>query len=246
IADCDKNIAGQPLSEVFGASAVHALRNQLSLLRSPQGTARLFSLALAGSPRPIDTGMSRMGDTILLEAVPAAPDPGDPIGTVRALAALLDRHVGLAELLGEGARQLRALTGFERVTIFRYTDDGQAEQIAHEARGKHGAPAPPEESDGLRMIGDVGSDPVPVDPPPGDGLLSSCLLRFPSKRECAEARANNAVASLTLPLRSRGRDWGVALCLNSGPKRPMLDRIAAAELFADLLAMRAELCALRG
>lgn len=245
IADRGQAMAGQPLSDVFGASAVHALRNQLALLRDRHGTARLYSLALAGAPKPFDIGMVRMDDTILLEASPAASAAGDPIGTVRALAARLDRHADLGDLVREGAHQLRALTGFERITIFRFADDEQPEQMAHEARGEHPAPTPPVESAGLRFLGDVGSDPVPIDLPSGDRLLRNCLLRFPSERERAEAKANGAAASLTLPLRSGGREWGVALCLNTGPKRPMLDRIAAAELFADLLAMRAELCALR-
>lgn len=245
-SDCGQGLASRPLNEIFGASAVHALRNRLALLRDQDGTARLFSLALAGAPKPFDIAMSRTGDNILIEAFPAAPDAGDPIGTVRALAALLDRYTDSADLVREGARQLRALTGFERVTIFRFADGGLADQMAHEARGKHPAPSPPAYSNGLRLLGDVDSGPVAVDPPPSGELLSACLLRAPSEPEIAQTKANAALASLTLPLRSGGRNWGVVLCLNSAPKRPMLDRIAAAELFADLLAMRAELCALRG
>jgi GAF domain-containing protein len=48
-----------------------------------------------------------------------------------------------------------------------------------------------------------------------------------------------------VPLASSGTPWGVAVCLNRSPRQPTLDRIAAAELFGDLLAMRAELCELR-
>lgn len=245
-ADIDHRLTGQPLSEVFGGGAVHALRNKLALLRTPQGTARLFSFALADAPKMFDIGMHRTSDNILIEAVPAASEPGDTIGTVRALAAQLDRHTNLGDLVREGAHQLRALTGFERVSIFRCGLAGQPELIAHEARGKHEAPSPPLRCETLRYLGDIDSNPVSVDPPPAEGLLGNCLLCSPNDTECAEAKANGAAASLALPLRSGGRDWGVALCLNSGPKRPKLDRIAAAELFADLLAMRAELCELRG
>ena len=37
----------------------------------------------------------------------------------------------------------------------------------------------------------------------------------------------------------------MAVCLNRAARQPKLERIAAAELFADILAMRAELCDLR-
>src|SRR6187399_2966078 len=43
-ADCGPRMIGQPLAEFFGGSAVHSLRNQLALMRDPEGTARLFSL----------------------------------------------------------------------------------------------------------------------------------------------------------------------------------------------------------
>ena len=135
-ADCGRTMAGQPLADFFGSAAVHSLRNQLALTRDPNGSARLFSLFFASVPKPFDVAMHRNGDSILLEVMPAAHlEAGDPIGTARELFRQLDEYDDPAALLRHAAHQLRALTGFDRVTIFRLDAERRIEAVAHDARG---------------------------------------------------------------------------------------------------------------
>lgn len=238
-ADCGARMAGQPLAEFFGAAAVHSLRNQLALMRDPQGSARLFSLFLAGVPKPFDVALHFHAGRIVLEALPAARvEAGDPAGTVRQLAQRLDGCDSVTDLLQRGAHGLRALTGYDSITLFRFDASGRGARIADDARGEP-IPAPLCPLPVVRVLADAKRGIALLDPPAPAKIVERALLR-------PWTGSNAAEACLTLPLVSSGMPWGVALCLNRTARQPTLERIAAAELFADLLAMRAEICALRG
>ena len=237
-ADCGPFMIGQALAEFFGAAAVHSLRNQLALMRDPLGTARLFSLYFASVPKPFDVALHFKDGRIVLEALPSAhSEARDSVGIVRQLAASLDACETVTDVMQRGTHLMRALVGFDSVTLFRIGRDGRATRIAEDARGSVTAvTCPPPQ---VRVLADAARSGVPLEPRAPVSLIERALLRSWSDAEPA------AAASLTVPLMSAGSLWGVAVCLNRGPRQPTLDRIAAAELFGDLLAMRAELCELR-
>ena len=244
-ADCAPFMVGQPLAEFFGAAAVHAMRNQLALMRSPEATARLFSLFFASVPKPFDVSLHFHDGRIILEALPAARiEAGDPAGTVRQMAERLDGCDTVTDLLQRGAHALRALTGFDSVTLFRFGRDGQAARIAEDARvsAATAVHCPPPET---RMLADAGRRPCPLQPEAPRSLLARALLRSWTDDEAMAAGRQDAGASLSVPLVAAGMPWGVAVCLSRAARHPTLERIAAAELFGDLLAMRAALCELR-
>ena len=243
-ADCGPRMIGQPLAEYFGGSAVHSLRNQLALMRDPQGSARLFSLFFASVPKPFDVSMHFKDGAIVLEALPSAHvEAGDPAGMARQLAASLDACETVTDLVQRAAHLLRAVSGFDSVTIFRLDQDGNGERIAEEARGSPIAalhcPRPE-----VRIVADAARSGIPLEPDAPHTLLDHALLRAAGgEQPCASPK--DAAASICIPLISAGIPWGVAVCLNRSARQPTLDRIAAAELFGDFLAMRAELCEAR-
>ena len=226
---------GQELAKLLGDSAVHTLRNRLSLLRDPQGSARAFALPVNGAARPFDVAMRSVGSDVILEGQPATgQESGDPIGLVRALASRLDGTEDQEAMLVEGARQLRALTGFDRVTLFRCKPDGVAEVAAHCARGDLAA-APTSLAGELRLIVDAAADGIAIAPTATPATLDRCLLR---NATIDERNAMGAAALVRLPLVASGIDWGVAVCLNQTPRQLGLERFASAELFSELLALR--------
>ena len=244
-ADCGPRMTGQPLAEFFGASAVHSLRNQLALMRDPQGSARLFSLFFASVPKPFDVAMHFKDGKIVLEALPSAHvEAGDPAGTVQQLAGQLDGCETVTDLLQRGSHYLRALVGFDSVTLFRLDADGVGARIAEDARGTSTTlvHCPPPAT---RILADAARGSAPLEPEAPRALIERALLRAWTDDEPCAANPREAGAALTIPLVSAGIPWGVAVCLNRGARQPTLDRIAAAELFGDLLAMRAELLELR-
>lgn len=239
-ADCGSRMIGQPLADFFGAGPVHSLRNQLALMRDPGGSARLFSSFFAGVPKPFDVAMHVQDGIILLEAMPAGHfEAGDPAGTVRQLAGQLDGCADPAELQQRGCHLLRALVGFDSVTLFRFDGNGEGEPVAEDSRSQPAIAArcPPAE---LRLLADAGRGHALLEPDAPPALVARALLRPWGDEQPGVGSA------LSVQLVSAGRSWGVALCLNRGARKPMLDRIAAAELFGDLLAMRFELAERRG
>jgi len=90
----------------------------------------------------------------------------------------LDQAVDLAAFFNEGARQVRALTGFDRVMVYRFAADGSGEVVAEACKPGIGSfkglhypasdiPAQARElyrRNLLRVISDVASIPVPVIP----------------------------------------------------------------------------------
>ena len=227
---------GHEIAQLLGDSAVHTLRNRLSLLRDPQGSARAFALQVNGPTPAIDVAMHLDGGDVVIEGQPATgQDSGDPIGLVRALASRLDGKRNHDEMLAEGARQLRALTGFDRVTLFRWNPDGVTEIAAHCARGDLAA-APTPVHGCLRLIVDSGVDGIAVEPSAKPALFERCLLNIATT---ADRDSMGTAASLVrIPLVASGIEWGVAVCLNQTPRQLGLERFASAELFSDLLALR--------
>ena len=244
-ADCGPRMTGQPLAEFFGASAVHSLRNQLAMMRDPQGSARLFSLFFVNVPKPFDVALHFHEGHVILEALPSAHvEAGDPAGTVQQLASQLDGCETVTDLLQRGSHCLRALVGFDSVTLFRLDEQGRGDRIAEDARTSvvTTVHCPPPAT---RVLADATRGAAPLEPSASRALIERALLRSWTDDEPCAANPRQASASLTIPLVSAGIPWGVAVCLNRGARQPTLDRIAAAELFGDLLAMRAELCELR-
>ena len=227
---------GQEIAKLLGDSAVHTLRNRLSLLRDPHGSARAFALKVSGATRPIDVAMHIVGSDVFIEGQPATgQESGDPIGLVRALASRLDGNLNRDAMLVEGARQLRALTGFDRVTLFRWKPNGAAELAAHCARGELAAAPTPLTGD-LRLIVDAAADGVAVAPTANSAQFDRCMLGAATP---ADRDAMGTASSLVrIPLVASGIEWGVAICLNQTPRQLGLERFASAELFSDLLALR--------
>jgi light-regulated signal transduction histidine kinase (bacteriophytochrome) len=231
-------IVDGPLSDLFGNEAVHTLRNRLSLLRDAEGIVRFFALQVPGTPAALDIMMHMAGSETILEAQPrTGQDSGDPIGLVRELARRLDTQSGRSDFFQEAARLLRALTGFEGATLFRYDEAGITELVAHCARGDVAPSDPPSvERSRLRFISEAGARPVAIAPAPEAELLSASLLRAPSDIEKAEM--GSAASMLLLPLRAGSVRLGVAVCVDRSPRNLNLERIAAVELFGDLVALR--------
>jgi light-regulated signal transduction histidine kinase (bacteriophytochrome) len=182
---------------------------------------------------------------IVLEAFHSAHvEAGDPAGTVRQLAAQLDGCETVTELLQRACHMLRAMLGFDSVTIFRLDADGRGARIAEDSRGNMttAVHCPPPE---FRFLADAAGSAISVEPDAAAALLDRALLRAWSDAEPCADNPEDAAASICIPLVSAGMPWGVAVCLNRAARRPTLDRIAAADLIGDLLAMRAELLELR-
>lgn len=251
-------IIGRPLIEVFTPDAVHAIRNRLSMLRGDDGVERLLGRDLLGDGRKFDLALHFSRGQVVIEAEPAQEDSGDSAGSVRGMMNRLEQADGLETFFREGARQVRALTGFDRVMVYRFDQDGAGEVVGEAVRPGIGSflglhyPASdiPAQARVLyvrnlfRIIADVGATPVPIVPERDErGLpldLSLSVLRSVSPIHIEYLTNMGVAASLSISIVIEGRLWGLFACHHYAPRLPSLERRSLAELFGQMFAMKLE------
>ncbi|MFC4593861.1 HWE histidine kinase domain-containing protein [Sphingobium tyrosinilyticum] len=253
-----QEMLGQPISELFRGEAIHSLRNRITLLRGPDAVERIFSLILIDGFPPFDIAVHFSGSLVVIEAEPARADEMEATSMVRSMVARLAQTDSMAAFLRDGARQVRALTGFDRVMVYRFADGGDGEVVAEALRpgidsffGLH-YPASdiPAQARALylrnifRVIADVQAQPVPVVPildPAGAALdMSLCLLRAVSPIHIEYLGNMGVGASLSISIIVEGRLWGLFACHHYGPRLPSFAQRSAAELFGQIFSMMLE------
>jgi light-regulated signal transduction histidine kinase (bacteriophytochrome) len=229
----------EPLSRFVQAQALHDLRNHFSRLSGSTGIARAYRIRLTDDRPRLDIAFQVSDGRVLLEA---APSPqlglGEAIGAVGGLIDGLAGQGG-ASLLEGAARRMRALTGFDRCSMTC------GEQSAESSRGDASAPSsaipdlPP-------IVADTAAAPVSVFPRrPKDGSTARALLRSPPADSLEQLRERGIGATMTVPLTSDGQPSGVIRCESRSAREPNFELHAAAELFAQMFALRLEVDRLR-
>src|SRR3954452_14344827 len=106
----------EPLGKFVHSQALHDLRNLFSRLSGTTGIGRAYAVRLTDDPDLVDIAFQLVDGRVLLEAVPSEGCFGECFGSVGGLIASLANSQGQA-LLDGGARRMRALTGYDRVTL---------------------------------------------------------------------------------------------------------------------------------
>jgi light-regulated signal transduction histidine kinase (bacteriophytochrome)/CheY-like chemotaxis protein len=254
-----KDAIGMPVIELLSGDAVHALRNRLALLRGPDAVERMFGCPLTVNGRAFDVALHMSDGRVVIEAEPTSEHHyGDATGTVRGMITRLDGAPDLSSFFNEGARQVRALTGFDRVMVYRFDPDGSGHVVAECAKSGIGSflglHYPPTDIPAqarqlykrslLRVITDIDSDPVPLVPQldeygkPFD--LSLSVLRAVSPIHIEYLRNMGVFASMSISIVVEGELWGLIACHHYAPRCPGFERRSVAELFAQMFAMRFE------
>lgn len=220
----------EPLGRFLMAQPLHDLRNLFSRLSGTTGIARAYGVRLTEHNRRFDIAFQLSEGRVLVEAL-AARDRGmgESLGTVGGLIDGIG-DAGGATLLEAGARRMRALSGFDRVTLKCGAGSAQS------SRGSLPAVSLP--ADLPPMVADSSAAPVPVFPRrPNDQALARALLRSPPSGYAEQLREAGIASCLTIPL----GDDGHFRCENRSVRPANLELHAAAELFAQMFAMRLEI-----
>lgn len=249
-------LLGASFGEVIDARAVHTIRNRLSWLHGNDAVERAFAVQLQESGGRFDLAVHKAGQTIIIEAEPSQV-PGElNAGTM--VRSMLDRMQGQDSLTREAARLIQALTGFDRVMIYRFHPDGSGEVIAERARAglepflglRYPATDIPLQARALlvrnpvRMLADVAVEPSPIllrgdgSEPPLD--LSMSVLRAHSAMHIEYLRNMGVRATMTLSLLRDGRLWGLVSCHHMTPHHVGFEQRTTAELFAQMLSFLIE------
>jgi light-regulated signal transduction histidine kinase (bacteriophytochrome) len=254
-----KQALGQPVAEFIGAKAIHTMRNRLTLVRGPDVVERIFSMSLVDGGPFFDVALHLSANQIILEAEPTQ-DSSQATSTlsIRSMIARLDQTETMETFFREGARQARALTGFDRVMVYRFDATGAGEVVAESARSGIGSflglhyPASdiPVQARALyvrnlfRIIADVDSTAVAIVPERDENGtpldLSMSMLRSVSPIHIEYLKNMGVRASLSISIVVEGKLWGLFACHHYSPRLPSFERRSTAELFGQMFASRLE------
>lgn len=228
---------GEPLAKYTMAQPLHDLRNLLTRQLSAAGIARAYRMRLVDDPRFFDFAFQMVDGRILLEGVPAEDNGyGVWMGSLSRMIERLDAPDG-QQLLDDATRRLRALSGFDRVVASFGEGSDRLQSESH--RGSFAPPGSLSEDGGLPpIVADSGAQPVPVFPRTSEGAAGRALLRAPTEAQREELKQRSVASALTVPILSGGDAKGWLRCESRAPRAPNFELHAAAELFAQIFAIR--------
>lgn len=225
-------LIGEPLGNFVHAQALHDLRNLFSRLSGTTGIGRAYAVRLTDDPDLFDIAFQLSNGQVLLEAIPSSGSFGEAFGTVGGLIAGLANCHG-QELLDSAARRMRALTGYDRVTLICGNDRAESSRGAFASPSMDCADLPP-------LIADSSGSGVPIFPRGDDNSLGDALMRCPSSEALASV-ASDGIRAVTSIAFAFDDVAGEFRCDSRTPRKPSFELHAAAELFAQLFAMRLEI-----
>jgi light-regulated signal transduction histidine kinase (bacteriophytochrome)/CheY-like chemotaxis protein len=250
---------GTTLDSFADSESLHEIRNRMTGLSATGGVERLYGVSLIHGRAPFDIAIHYAGELCVLEGEPAGLDSRtDAASLVRKMVARLNSHTSLDAFHHDAARQVRSLTGFDRVMIYRFFPDGAGEVIAEIVKpgresflGLH-YPASdiPLQARALylrnsfRIIADVSSTTIPLqsrDAAPAEPLdLSLAITRAVSTVHIEYLRNMDVAASLSISIVVEGKLWGLIACHHETAKLPTFVTRTAAELFGQMYSMTLE------
>ncbi|AXA39541.1 HWE histidine kinase domain-containing protein [Rhizobium leguminosarum] len=255
----EANALGRPVISLISPEALHAIRNKLTTLRGSDVVERIFGIALTPDQNRFDLAVHLNEGRVIIEGERCQEDRHDAASlSMRSMMSRLDHTETLEAFFREGARQARALTGFDRVMVYRFDESGSGEVVAEAARAGIGSflglhyPASdiPIQARALylrnlfRLIADVDAVPVPILPQldeHGQSLdLSMSVLRSVSPIHIEYLKNMGVGASLSISIVVDGKLWGLFACHHYGPRLPSAQSRSTAELFGQMFASRLE------
>lgn len=253
-------ILGAPFADLVLPDAMHAIRNRLSALFSQETVERSFAMPLQSRGPPYDLAVHLSGGLIVIEAEPSEA-PGDlhAGAMMRTMIDHVQSQPSVDGLAREAARLIQALTGYDRVMIYRFHPDLSGEVIAERARHsmqpflglRYPATDIPAQARALlvrnpvRILFDVDAPPSPLlaraaGAAPLDQSMS--VLRAHSPVHLEYLRNMGVQATLTVSLLKNGALWGLVACHHNSPRSIGYERRTTLELFVQVLSLLIDRC----
>lgn len=256
----DPNAAiGVPLDTLIDVDTLHDIRNRMVFMRGRQGVERLYKKLLIADRPPFDIAVHYSGSLFVLEGETSRMDDElDANSLVCSMMTRLATRTTMDAYYRDAARQIRALTGFERVMIYRFADSGAGEVIAeslpHGMESFLGLNYPasdiPLQARALylvnpfRIIADVGAAPVALLPAAAIAVqpldLSLAMTRAVSPVHIEYLKNMGVGASLSISIIIDGKLWGLIACHSKSAQLLDYSRRTAAELFGHIFSLTLE------
>ena len=260
-----EEVLGKPLGDLFGEARGGSLREglrNLSLEKNPFYIGTVAARGRGGGPGPAFHAVAHRMDGVLILELEPAPTDG-PVSfqnlypLVRTFLAHLERVATVDELGRLSAAEVRRITGFDRVLIYRFDEDGHGTVIAEDRNEAlpsyldHRFPASdiPAQArelyrlNRLRIIADADYTPVPLVPPlhPTTGRpldLTYSSLRSVSPVHVAYMKNMGTGASMSISILRDDRLWGLISCHHRTPRGVPFEVRTACDFLGQMLSLQ--------
>lgn len=251
-------LIGETLRDHLSAETLHALAEALAQVGAGSQSQRACSGNVGPYGQLCDLSVHSAGGLAHIEIEPHPPRAAEPAPA--AIAQAMIARIASIEDSGRfhqvAAEQVRQLTGYDRVMVYRFLPDESGEVIA-EARADDVEPyfglrypasdIPPQARalylrNRLRVIPDASYMPVALLPPIDAGGhpldLGQHALRSVSPVHLEYLKNMGVAASMSISIVAGGRLWGLIACHHRTPRLVPADVRAAADLFGLFVSMR--------
>ncbi len=234
-------LEGRTLDELVDGSTADALRARITASLDSRADPNPLAIGIVGDEqRRFDAFVHEHDDAVLLELEPHDPGAQDALvvlyGVVHTSLGRMQAATSVAEVAQHVAQEVRALTGFDRVMVYRFDHDWAGDVIAEAKRedleaflGLHypasDIPAQARRLYALnwiRTIPDINYEPVGLQPPlrPDSGGpldLSFATLRSVSPIHLEYLGNMGSQATMTISLLDGEKLWGLIACHHTTP-----------------------------
>ena len=260
----------RPVAELLGAKQADLLRDTTSELGA--GECSLLPLCIDSAdpsdPDPVGSGTTakfemtvhRSDDLLICEFEPVRHEVAFAFTAfserIRRTLRRLQSADSVAELADLAVEEIRRLTAYDRVVIYRFDGDGPGHVIAEDRHPDWESwlglwfPAvdvPPQARrlylrNWIRSVADVDDPPAALVPPTVAGNnrpldLSGSILRSLSPYHLEYLRNIRVTASMSISLIKDGRLWGLVACHHGRPLRLSAEARTACEFFGAALSL---------
>lgn len=258
-----ESILDRRLDELMGAGAVECLKKcaaKVSIERNPTlvGTIVLDSIA---EPARFAVVAHRIDGCLIVE-FEFAPNRIDASETetnrhIQEFLFSLGEIADARELARRAAADVRRITGYDRVLVYRFDSDWNGTVIAEDRDPgmpsyldlrfpASDIPAPARAlyaKNRIRLVVDVDRAQIPIvpslHPRSGEPIDQSyCILRSVSPVHIEYLKNMNTAASMSISILREGELWGLLACHHRTPRKPSFPIRSACDFIGGLLSMR--------
>ena len=254
-------LLGRPVAAVLGPDGEVRLRAFLAAEPTENNPLYLLTLPNHGVVPPLDVTVHTIDGVAVVEfEATGRTDAGDPdyYAIVKKTVNRLQTADTLRQFCDIAAEEVRALTGLDRVMVYKFHADGHGEVVAESKRadldpwlGMH-YPAEDIPKPARDIFTKVWVRPTPdvdgglaelvplVNPDTGRPLtMTYCALRGASVMYTEYLKNMKVTAGLTMPIRRDGELWGLIACHHyAGPKFVSYQVRAACEFLAQVVSLQ--------
>jgi chemotaxis family two-component system sensor kinase Cph1 len=253
-------LLGQPLVTIFAENEAAIWDQQLRQEVTDTRPTYLFTVGIRGVEQTFDVIAHRSDDLAFVEFEPSSESSGftapDLYRRMQTAFRKFHQTESIEALYRACAQQVRTISGFDRVMVYRFDDEWNGQVVAEERRedlepflGLHypaaDIPAQARElytKNWLRFIPDRDYRPVAILGVPSaktsaDLDLSFSVLRSVSPIHIEYLRNMGVGASMSISLLREGRLWGLIACHHYTPRLVPFDVRTACELLGQILSL---------